>query len=64
MPFLPVEELQRRAKLASKIAKQEAKLKGLYVPYMEDGKLIREYPDGKKVQVKESHGIVEEIPVG
>lgn len=63
MPFLPIEELQRRAKLASKIAKTEAKLNGVYVPYMESGRLIREYPDGRKVYVSESNGLTEEIPV-
>lgn len=62
MTGLSIEELQRRALLASKSAKLEAHLNGVPYTVSIDGRIIKVYPDGNKTEVIRVDGKREEIP--
>lgn len=51
MLAISIEDLQRRAKLASSSAKLESKLNGVPYSVTEEGKLLKIYPDGSKTEV-------------
>lgn len=49
--FLPIEELKRRAKAASRVAIEENKLLGIPNVYANKDGVFKEYRDGTKVLV-------------
>lgn len=51
MLAISIEDLQRRAKLASSSAKLEAQLNGTPYSIVEKGNLLKVYPNGAKKQV-------------
>lgn len=57
-------ELDLVLEKASKIARKKAKCTGTPLFYMENGRRIKEYPDGKKfVLIVDTKGNVTEVPL-
>ncbi|MDQ0047320.1 hypothetical protein [Paenibacillus polymyxa] len=51
MSRISTNDLKDILKRATQSARQEAKKKGVPAVYEENGKMIKEYPDGKKTQI-------------
>lgn len=56
-------DLERAGREAAEAARKSAKEAGTFISYGKDGKVIREYPDGRKTEVSyDGEGNVHETP--
>lgn len=61
---IPGKEMEEAIKITARNARNETKLAGVPVTYSVNGKVIKEYPDGRKVVIVTVSGARKEIAYG